>query len=221
MTTPVHSVAIQAEPTSRRAILAGALGGVGLWAASLIGRADPGAAATGDPVRIGLFNRGGATTTTLQGSHTAAVMRVVQNGSGPALFASSPRLHLDQQRIGVYGHSGRGVGVRGAVTSGWGVEGFSEGNLPESAGVKGECQFGSGVMGFSDEGHGVHGSTAFGYAGYFDGKTFAETLDMPETAPSVPPAGQARLFVRDNGSGKTQLCVQFATGSPFVLAAEA
>jgi hypothetical protein len=38
--------------------------------------------------------------------------------------------------------------------------------------------------------------------------------------PAAPPAGQARLYVRDDGAGKSQLCVRFATGAVQVLAME-
>jgi hypothetical protein len=38
--------------------------------------------------------------------------------------------------------------------------------------------------------------------------------------PAAPGANKARLFVRDNGAGKTQLCVRFATGTVKVLATE-
>ena len=41
-----------------------------------------------------------------------------------------------------------------------------------------------------------------------------------QTAPSAPATNGARLFARDNGSGKTQLCVRFATGAIQVLATE-
>ena len=231
MTVPIEANSIESKSPSRRALLAGALGGVGVWATSLVGRANPAAAATGDPVRIGLFNRGGATTTTLQGNHTASVMRIVQNGSGPALQVLSPQF-ADQPRDGIRSHAATGIGVRGSADSGTGVYGYSEGDLTTSAGVIGESQFGSGVRGVSEEGRGVYGrsftgpavfgeSLGSGYAGYFDGKTYVTSLDMPETTAALPPAGQARLFVRDNGSGKTQVCVQFATGSPIVLATEA
>lgn len=40
------------------------------------------------------------------------------------------------------------------------------------------------------------------------------------TAPGVGAANTARLYAVDNGSGKTQLAVIFATGSPIVLATE-
>ena len=40
------------------------------------------------------------------------------------------------------------------------------------------------------------------------------------TAPAAGAADSARLFVQDNGSGKTQLCVQFATGAVQVIATQ-
>ena len=68
----------------------------------------------------------------------------------------------------------------------------------------------------------MFGEAVSGYAGYFDGKTYVGMLDLPESTPAAPPPdGQVRLFARDNGSGKAQLCVQFATGGPIVLATEA
>ena len=203
------------KPRSRRVLLAGALGGLGAWAASAISRVTPAAAAAGDPIRMGRFNRAGASMTTLQANHSEPALRVVQNGhNGPTAGAVSG-LARD-----------RGTGVFGGSESGTGVRGFSEDGIA----VSGECQFGPAIHGFSDDvgvhgnalfGKGVFGESFSGYAGYFDGKTYVGMLDMPETSASAPPAGQARLFVRDNGSGKTQLCVQFPTGAPMVLATEA
>ena len=40
------------------------------------------------------------------------------------------------------------------------------------------------------------------------------------TAPSAPASNKARLFCKDNGSGKTQLCALFPTGATQVLATE-
>lgn len=47
-------------------------------------------------------------------------------------------------------------------------------------------------------------------------------LDFNEvsSAPAAPPANEARLYCRDNGSGKTQLVVRFPTGAVQVLATE-
>lgn len=41
------------------------------------------------------------------------------------------------------------------------------------------------------------------------------------TAPGVATTNGARVYAKDNGSGKTQLCVIFQTGTEFVLATEA
>jgi|694.fasta_scaffold06600_12 hypothetical protein len=41
-----------------------------------------------------------------------------------------------------------------------------------------------------------------------------------QTDPAAPAANGGRLFLRDNGSGKTQLCVRFATGAIQVIATE-
>lgn len=46
-------------------------------------------------------------------------------------------------------------------------------------------------------------------------------IEFPEmTAPSAGASDTARLFCRDNGSGKSQLCVIFATGAIQVVATE-
>lgn len=48
--------------------------------------------------------------------------------------------------------------------------------------------------------------------------SFQEMMEMTE--PAAPGADKARLFVRDNGAGKTQLCVRFGTGAVQVLATQ-
>lgn len=79
-----------------------------------------------------------------------------------------------------------------------------------------------GVWGNSPKGHGIHGQSSAGWAGYFDGRVLmTRYAEMVEVAtPSAPDANHARLFIRDNGSGKTQLCVRFHTGSVRVLATQ-
>jgi hypothetical protein len=39
--------------------------------------------------------------------------------------------------------------------------------------------------------------------------------------PTAPAGNNAILYLRDNGSGKSQLCIQFPTGSPIAIATEA
>lgn len=50
----------------------------------------------------------------------------------------------------------------------------------------------------------------------------ARHIEVYEVAadPPAPATDRARLFVRDNGGGKTQLCIRFATGDVQVLATE-
>jgi hypothetical protein len=52
----------------------------------------------------------------------------------------------------------------------------------------------------------------------------ATTLDIGEfngaTDPAAPADNRGRLYVRDNGAGKEQLCVRFNTGAVQVLATE-
>jgi hypothetical protein len=38
--------------------------------------------------------------------------------------------------------------------------------------------------------------------------------------PSAPAADKAELYIRDNGAGKTQLCVRFSSGAVQVLATQ-
>lgn len=44
---------------------------------------------------------------------------------------------------------------------------------------------------------------------------FLETSD-----PSAPPSDTGALYVRDNGSAKSQLCVRFSTGAVQIIASE-
>ncbi len=43
---------------------------------------------------------------------------------------------------------------------------------------------------------------------------------VERVAPDAPAANAAHLFVRDNGSGKTQLCVRFASGAIQVVSTQ-
>jgi hypothetical protein len=78
------------------------------------------------------------------------------------------------------------------------------------------------VWGNSPAGHGIHGSSDTGWAGYFDGRIFGNSyLELAEHSnPVAPPSNRARLYVRDNGSGKTQLCVRFHNGVIRVIATQ-
>ena len=144
--------------------------------------------------------------------------------------------------IGLYGQSGTNIGVQALSNANdrpgvagqshgnsTGVEGYSgTGSFPAAKaktgvyGYAGQDKASRGVYGESPAGHGIHGRTTSGWAGYFDGRVlttkYHELVEI--STPAAPPSNHARLFVRDNGSGKTQLCVRFPTGAVKVLAIE-
>ncbi len=62
---------------------------------------------------------------------------------------------------------------------------------------------------------GVWTANGGGIEGIGKGVVFAEQAD-----PSAPAANGATLYARDNGAGKTQLCVRFATGAVQVIATQ-
>jgi len=153
---------------------------------------------------------------------------------------------------GVYGQSTSAIGVRGTSASSvgvngdssstvWpavlgqshshatGVVGYSGGGSPAQAkpktgvyGTAGQDGTSRGVWGSSPAGHGLHGQSDTGWAGYFDGRVFSrrEMVLQEIGTPGAPGRNKATLFIRDNGSGKTQLCVRFHTGSVRVLATQ-
>jgi len=261
MTSSQHS----ATPSpSRRALLVGALSGIGAWAASAIGRPSTVRGSEGQAVIVG-GNYDGTTDTAftvpsanaLVGSSGSGVGVVGLSGSSYAVSGES------STGISVFGYGHAGIGVKGISTSsdgvqgtsdqhsgvtgitdaanwpaigswargnGTGVQGYSGPNLPPAAPVRtgvygyaAQDATSVGVRGESPAGFGVYGkTTGTGFAGYFNGKTFmSQFVEIAEmTTPAAPGANRARLFVRDNGLGKTQLCVRFPTGAVKVLATE-
>jgi hypothetical protein len=272
------------KPTSRRALLAGAIGGLGALAAAAIGRASGVRATNGDTVFVGgsfnettvtaFTNTGGGNGLYASSTGSYGVYGVSGSGSGVIGTASSGTgvqgnstsfygvAGSSDTSYGVYGTSPNGFGVVGSSTdgtaiygtstndtgvygatdsqthaglygratgNGCGAFGYSGSSLPTPRaktgvhGYAGQDSGSHGVWGESPTGIGVVGSTTSGYAGYFIGKLFASSfMEMSETTtPPAPVANRARLFVRDNGSGKSQLCVRFHTGAVAVLATEA
>ena len=225
----------EVKPTSRRALLAGALGGLGALAASAIGRPTKTAATDGQPLVVGQSNS--ATNTTAL-SNTTDVDPVFQatSVSGIALNGQS------STSFGVLAASDNFIGLRGyggtlahAGVQGWGsvdatgVHGLSGAGSfepPLKTGVYGYAAQDSsakGVYGESPAGHGIHGKSTGGWAGYFAGRVYTSRYhEMQEISdPPAPGVNKARLFVRDNGNGKTQLCVRFNTGVVRVIETQA
>jgi hypothetical protein len=235
MTMSPDTHPIESKSPSRRALLAGVLGGLGAWAAGAIGRASP-VRAEGEAIVVG-GEYTTATSPTSISNQTNGLDVFVAQSSGNGIAVSG----FSNSQIGVYGFSGSNVGVyaySGATNqpaslgssagNSTGVQGYSgSGSSPAKAktGVYGYAtQDGTakGVWGNSPNGRGVQGSTIAGYAGYFEGRVYStQFYELSEIAtPSAPgSASRARLFIRDSG-GKTQLCVRFNTGAVKVLATE-
>lgn len=209
---------------SRRALMAGALGGLAAWAASTAARVSPVEAAAGDPIRMGRLNQARGTSTTLQTKASEPTFRAVQLSAGTAVRAEATS---GRAIMGVAGSNGTGVwafspnhyGVHARSDHLVAVRGES---FQDGTGVVGVAIQGTGVIGNSSNGVGVYGISSTSYAAKFVGRVHTtEYQDISEmTTPAAPPANMARLFVRDNGSGKTELCVRFPTGAEQVIATE-
>jgi hypothetical protein len=239
---------------TRRALLAGAIGGLGALAANVIGGASKAEASAGSPLIIGSStNNAGSSNTILTTNSSVVAFELIQQGGGTAVMgyatpSSGPTRGVYGRSDSPYGYGvqarnagapgpgaavqaigGNNVGVLGSSTSGFGIYGYSSdkagvaGASGTSVGVQGFSASNAGIHGNSNGGTGVLGTSATGYAGKFDGSVKVEqNLDIGEFGTPVHPGPNvARLFVRDNGAGKTQLCVLFPTGVVEVLSAEA
>ena len=284
----------ETKSPSRRALLAGALGGIGAWAAAAIGRASPVRGANGNTVHVGDQLVGTSVTrianltnenTAIWGDNTAGVGIVgTSSTSHGVLGISDSQTGVRGESTTGYGVHGHGTtnpgvvgdstsnsGVIGASTSWYAVEGQSThsygvvgtsidggamigaNNATDIAAITGRARgnstgvvglsgtdlpgakpktgvYGSavqdekskGVWGESSAGHGIHGSSSTGWAGWFSGRVYTSTYhELSETStPAAPATSRGRLFLRDNGAGKTELCVRFNTGAVQVLATQ-
>jgi hypothetical protein len=223
MTASIQTVP-ETRGRSRRALLAGALGGLGAWAASTVVRPTKVPAADGDPVLLGSLDNTESTVTKITNTNSgnalwgvvpagAAILGSADNGAGVVGIGGSPSRGAVEGRssgngTGELGFSGSGINPTAKAKTG--VYGFA-GQDTGSVGVWGE----------TPAGLAVYGKTSSGYAGYFNGKVYtSQFYELGEvTSLAAPVANRARLFIRDNG-GKTQLCVRFHTGVVKVLATE-
>jgi hypothetical protein len=129
-------------------MLIGALGGLGAWAASAVGRASP-ARAEGETIVVGGEYTTATSVTKLTNQTTGAnVIEAVSTSAG----------------AGVKGTSATSIGVWGASTEWTGVTGESV----EAAGVAGVSTDGVGVRGFSANAQGVIGIGSIGVEGTSD-----------------------------------------------------
>ncbi|HSM18273.1 MAG TPA: hypothetical protein VK845_14905 [Gemmatimonadales bacterium] len=147
MTATTDTTPTATKSSSRRALLAGALGGLGAWAASAIGRASPAHAADGDPIYIGANNYG-TSETRLGNTAPNSVGFRADSGSGSGYGV----IGTTDNGWGVYGSGNNGIGVLGTSSSGIGTYGQSDsGDQPA---VRGRSV---------NNGTGVHGHSASSY----------------------------------------------------------
>jgi hypothetical protein len=189
----------QSTPRSRRALLAGALSGLGAWAAAAAARVDPAAAAAGDPIRMGRLNGAGGTSTTLRTktSNNPAFL-VKQLGHGPGV-----RVQAQDGNAVMAGVDGHGIGV-------WAYS-------PDKYAVSANSPEGTALFGYSIRGKALH---AVGTTKLSGNVVLTGVQDVRVTNPGAPPDGFARLFARINDGGMMELCVLFHTGAVQVLATE-
>jgi hypothetical protein len=168
----------ESASSSRRALLAGALGGLGAWAASAIGRADRVRATDGQAVIQGADNSGSAST--LVRSSTTTAFQGLADATSGATYGVRGR-NSSTAGAGVYGvagaTSGANAGVLGVTSSSGGVGVWGGSGSSSSTGVRGQSGSGSGVDGSSDSGVGVYGSSG-SHIGVFGAST---APDRPAT----------------------------------------
>lgn len=128
---------------------------------------------------------------------------------------------IGQTNLGATGSNGPSLTIYaggGQIGDEATIPGGDGGNLILASGDKGtDTTSGNGVEGYVQVRTGVtKGLLVRDRPG--TGGAFVELLEM--TAPSSGGADTGRLFVRDNGAGKTQLCVIFSSGAIQVLATQ-
>jgi hypothetical protein len=205
----------QSASTSRRALLVGALGGLGAAVAGAIGRASP-VRAEGQTVEVGgEYHNATSTTAIGNNSNNQAAIRGINNQAGQGVEGHSVSGH------GVHGTAGSGMGVYGFSSSGPSIYGFhyANGNAiwgftndPDGGwasvagshngggpGVLGEnTNRGHGTWGraLGSSGAGVFGESTNGRGGIFQGKKAQIRLN-PSTASTHPPGGSTGDFFVD------------------------
>jgi len=210
----------ESRPSSRRALLAGALGGLGAWAAASISRPSA-ARATGidGDVGLGAYNTAGSTTTIDTSGNSSNAFEAISNagtaitgnstsGTGVDGFTSGTGSGVSGTSYGfsgVFGYTPGGTNTRGvtgvAYGDGTGVVGQSSFNpvsIPAKTktgvyGYAGQDAASQGVWGHSPAGNGVVGSTTTGYAGYFSGKVYStQFYEISEIGTPAAPAPKER-----------------------------
>ncbi len=136
------------ERRSRRAVIAGALGGIAGIVASRFGSPDAARAAAGGPVIMGAANSAGTTNTSLTTSSSGTALLVTQNGSGTALRGSA----VGAGSIAGFFTANNGTGISGVTGNPNSFGAFAQNN--------GASGTGAALRANGGQNHGVNASTA-------------------------------------------------------------
>jgi hypothetical protein len=171
------------SPRSRRALLLGALGGLGALAAQALGRPLP-VRAQDELIQVGhMYNTATSRTSLKNATNNATVLVGESTGAG----------------TGVYGSSGSNYGVFGQSGSGNGVGGYSSSNRA----VSGYSSSGVGVYGFSN---GVGKSSVIGFKSNAGTAVYGEIISTASTDAAVAGwtngTGPGMRGVNNNASGR-------------------
>lgn len=219
------------KPKSRRALLAGAVGGLGAWAASVVGRAAPVEAAAGDPIRMGRINRAGGSRTILETSSEGAAFTVRQQSGAGAVRAEATSGRAVQA---IAGHDGTGLwayspdhnAIFARTEDGIGVHAQALGSFSWALYALGRSSLNGDLV--VDGTTAVHGQlfvnesiTVDGTASFNNYLVAARPIFMQASGelPGPPGSSELSLFPRMAG-GKMQLCVQFPSGEVKIIATE-
>ena len=191
MTASTDTKPAATKSSSRRALLAGALGGIGAVAAGAMAKVSP-VRAEGEAIVVGgEYTTATSATTIINSANGNAVLQALNTTSGVGVIGTSGTY------TGVYGSSNSYIGVRGSSSSGRGVEAFSltstgllgsSGTTPPAkpkTGVFGYANQDSsskGVWGFSGTGVGVYAqANKAGYALQTNGRIKASKVSGVKT----------------------------------------
>ncbi len=196
----------EAPVSSRRAILLGAIGGLGAWAAGALGRATPVQAADGEVVNVGDNLTGASTTTfnvTTGGFSALWGNSTPLTGGGVGVRGDSASNH--QSAAGILGLAPKATGVRGdgfvgvkGAGTGTGVQGIVAGTGPSTVGVYGFATAGPGVLGNSDTGAGVVGAQVNNGTGVI-GFSVDPSASHPAPKPKTGVYGESKLDAASRG----------------------
>ena len=137
------------ELRSRRALLAGTMGGIAALAATVIGGASRTGAAAGSSLIIGsTSNNAGTSNTSLTTSSTGTALLVTQNGTGTALRGSA----VGSNSIAGFFTANNGTGISGVTgrSSSYGVFGQNNGAAGTGGAIRADGNQNHGLVGTSD-----------------------------------------------------------------------